>query len=395
MIQAVLSRRAFIATGSAMVLNACAAPNVEVNATGGARGFQLTPGRVLRGHKAGFFDASFAPDAGRLATSSGSAGRPIWNVYDNTARIWDVSSGDLLHVIEPPAKAHAVEYSPDGRLLLMRGAEGPGAAWLYSAEDFSLVHEIAARVRTLLFHPRSALLMCHQGSDLVFLDTGTFVERSRIASVDWLHAEPKFGPDGRHVLALSDGREQERLVVWDVDSGQRVLRVAQPDLIARASISYNGEQLCTMEHAEHEWRSVIIRVRRIQSGEVSCEIVQPSGSLQFVDWTPDGETIQATHFSNESGERVGWMEFWDAKTGLKVAEERDLGVGARYSTDGAFALTIRDGQGLIWDASTRERLVTFTAPGMVSAILAPDGSGFVTLNGRERSARLWRLRRRA
>jgi WD40 repeat protein len=60
----------------------------------------------LAGSKA-VFDVAFSPDGHWLATAS----------EDETARVWDVRSGQQQHALSHGARVNAVAFSPDGRWL--------------------------------------------------------------------------------------------------------------------------------------------------------------------------------------------------------------------------------------------------------------------------------------
>ena len=62
---------------------------------------------ALVGHESGVFSAAVSPDGGRLATAA----------EDRTARIWDLATGTVLHVLEHPGDPEAIDWSPDGSVV--------------------------------------------------------------------------------------------------------------------------------------------------------------------------------------------------------------------------------------------------------------------------------------
>jgi WD40 repeat protein len=88
---------------------------------------------TMIGHGDNLVDASFSPDAALLATTS----------FDNTARLWDTRSGELLRVIRGPS--NAARFSPDGREVLTTGLGDYAVVWDVTLDRRSPA-ELAARV---------------------------------------------------------------------------------------------------------------------------------------------------------------------------------------------------------------------------------------------------------
>jgi WD40 repeat protein len=81
----------------------------------------------LVGHKARITSVAFSDDGTRVVTASA----------DHDGRIWDVGSGELLHVLRGHfAIVSDARFSPDGRWVV---TAGPGTAGLWSAATGRLV----------------------------------------------------------------------------------------------------------------------------------------------------------------------------------------------------------------------------------------------------------------
>jgi WD40 repeat protein len=94
----------------------------------------------------------FSPDGSHLATAS----------YDETVKVWDVESGELLKTLE--GHNHWVEcvaYSADGKLLASGGRDVTVKIW--DAESGECLHTLKGHrdaARTLSFSP---MIMTFQG----------------------------------------------------------------------------------------------------------------------------------------------------------------------------------------------------------------------------------------
>jgi WD40 repeat protein len=94
------------------------------------------PVATLEGHTGLVFGVAFSPDGKRALTGS----------FDDTARLWDAATGAAVAKLEGHTDSvHEVAFSPDGKRVLTGSDDKTARLWsVYSAQD--LVDEVKASV---------------------------------------------------------------------------------------------------------------------------------------------------------------------------------------------------------------------------------------------------------
>ena len=143
-------------------------------------------------------EAAFSPGGERVVTASS----------DRTARVWDASTGSVLHVLS--GHDHQVwqaGFSPDGRVVLTFSTDLTARLW--SAEDGELLHNLLGQMGSS-FHES--------------------------------HAE--FSPDGQRVVTAFGGDDSVQL--WDAATGERLQEFwSGGGKTQHASFSPDGRLLAT------------------------------------------------------------------------------------------------------------------------------------------------------
>lgn len=90
---------------------------------------------TLHGHTNFVLGVAFSPDGKRLASVS----------WDQTAKVWDVSSGrELVTLRGHTGRLHGVTFSPDGKRLATAG--GDGIVQIYALDVQELLRLARSRV---------------------------------------------------------------------------------------------------------------------------------------------------------------------------------------------------------------------------------------------------------
>ncbi len=143
-----------LATGSAMGPDDIADISIKVWAV--ADGRELF---TLKGHSEDIHAVAFSPDGNFLASGS----------IDQTVKIWDVKSGQLIRTLHHGNGIMDVTFSPDGTLVASAGADGNVKLW--DATNGRLLKTLTHpdELKTVAFSPDGTLLASGGYDNLVYL----------------------------------------------------------------------------------------------------------------------------------------------------------------------------------------------------------------------------------
>ena len=88
--------------------------------------------RLILRHHARLVHAAFSPDDTQIVTAS----------EDNSARVWDASTGELKHELGHDGPVHHAAFSPDGTQVVTASGDGTGRVW--DAASGQQLHELGS-----------------------------------------------------------------------------------------------------------------------------------------------------------------------------------------------------------------------------------------------------------
>jgi WD40 repeat protein len=267
---------------------------------------------------------------------------------DDTIRLWDVASGNLLRTIqEHKSDVYCVEFSHDGRLMASGSMDNTIILW--DARTYT-------PIRTLTGHTAAV-------------------------------REVRFSPDDKTLASVA---EDSTFRLWDVQTGNpKVTRTEHTEKIKSIAYTPDGKMIVTGSHD--------LTVRLWDSnGEPKQVLKGHKGGLESVAVSPDGKQLL-------SGSNNGQIIFWELPSGrmlkdLPNAHGNELGTEIDvvcYAPDGSCAASgCVDRTVKFWDPHTFELRCTLGGhTGRIQSMtFSPDGRILATgYGGADDKIRLWDL----
>ncbi|MCD4656879.1 MAG: WD40 repeat domain-containing protein [Planctomycetes bacterium] len=318
--------------------------------------FLSLPIRTLEGHNGSVWSVSFSPDGKIIASGS----------YDDTIKLWDVSSGKCVSTLEGHSgDVFSVNFSADGKFIASASSESkkPGIINLWDVSDIAKVKKL----HTLEGHSHSV-------------------------------RDVRFSPDGK---ILASGARDNTIKLWDV-SGGKCFRTLEGHSSSVFSVSFspNGKILAS---ASFDKTIKLWDISDINNVKELRTLEGHSGGVFSVSFSPDGNTLASGSFDKT-------VKLWDAASGscIRTIKGHRLSVySVSFSSDGKilvsasdsdtgkkdnYGYSIWEGKIELWDVSNIHnvkelRTITLTEP-VYSVSFSHDRKIFVS-GSKGKSIKLW------
>ncbi len=346
------------------VVAAALSPDGRLLAVAANRGGTITT-RILdlgTGHvrtvlpERGIGSLGFSSDGHLLVTGSG----------DRTARLWDASTGRLLHVLVHRGHVLAERFSPDGRSLVTSSSDGAAATW---------------DVRT--------------GERVLLLTGATGIAEEAEFSPDGKEIAVAFGDRVARIYSNEDGRllaplagHGDAVTSIQYDPSGRLIATGSADGTARLWSADAGDQLIAIDHRPSAVDALFAGTHVLSVAGREVRVLSPAGKLISTLATPVPITAVAAHGDSIAAADSAGTLVRTERTGR--SQTSGLGVSAlAYTTAGKLVTGSRDGTIRIWPLSGAQPLHVVNAGEPTAAISAGDHS-FLT-RGADGSVRIYGL----
>lgn len=279
---------------------------------------------------------AFAPDGKVIAVNEEGKG----------ARLWDLAQGGETLMASPMAGASAPVFSADRRLMAVNLLDGQAEL----RDRTTGQNQLTARGTALAFAPdgRSLVVAGADGGTLATINVETGSERWRLRLAWGSRCDVAFSPDGK-TIAVAHGSV---LRFFDAATGRERLGVPEAHEGAVSIVRYlpGGQMLLSASD------DGTIRMWDLASGRQQ-RLIQEAGPIRSFAISPEGKTIATAVTAPAEG-----VSLWDLATGRRRHDWPEHGtiLGAEalsFSNDGTGLLVFDRDQVLrVFDVATgRER----------------------------------------
>lgn len=327
----------------------------------------------LTGHSNFVYSAAYSPDGDRIVTAS----------FDSLAKIWNANSGEWLFDL----KTHTdivwfAGFSKDGKKIITASNDNTSKVW--DAGNGKLLLDLKGHtggVQTVSFSPDGKKLVTASYDSTARIwdaETGDVLAILRGKGAFY---SAQFSRDGNYIVTASG---DSLAAVWNVSSGKKTVELrGHHHEVWMAEFNGDGKKIVTVS-----WDSTA-RIWDAQTGKMIFDLRGHDAPIWYVKFSPDYKKVITS-----SGDKTA--KIWDVATGLQLTNMVHMGQvwSALFSPDGKKIVTASlDKTAKIWETNTGKLLKNLKGytSGLWSVKLSPDPEKMLTVSS-DNIARIWNIK---
>jgi WD40 repeat protein len=345
-----------------------------------ARIYEVSSGKelqVLSGHTDYVYSAVFSPD-GKLALTAS---------LDNTARIYEVSSGKELQVLSGHTESlNSAVFSPDGKLALTASLNNTARIYeVNTGKELQVLRGHTDGVSSAVFSPDGKLALTASRDTTARIYEVSSGKELQVLSghTDGVYSAV-FSPDGK--LALTASLDDSTARIYEVSTGKELQVLSGHTSSVNSAVFSPDGKLALTASDDHT-----ARIYEVGTGKELQVLSGHTSSVYSAVFSPDGK-LALTASLDDSTARI-----YEVSTGKKLqvlSGHTDVVKSALFSADGKLALTASwDNTARIYEVASGKELQVLSGHtyGVTSAVFSADGKLALTASLDDSTARIYEV----
>ncbi len=334
---------------------------------------------ILRGHSSAIRSVSFSVDGQALASASS----------DETVRIWNISTGECLRILQHTDRVRTVVFSPNNKIIASGSFDHIVRIWdILTGECFKIFTGHNRPVTSLSFSPNGQIIA-----------SGSYDKNIILWNINTEKGSKIFEGQGKgiHSIAFSqDGRTlaadtyDNQVVILDTLHG-KCLQTLVGHSISVYTIAFSPDNK-TIATGSYDHT---IRLWNIKTGKCLSVLYGHSNWIESIAFSSNAKTLISGGSDNS-------VRFWDvctaigesntSKTCVKMVQGYNKALESiAFSPDGQTIISGGSGQILnLWNISTGKCIKIFYGHSnwITSVTFSPDGK-MVASGSADKTIKLW------
>jgi len=275
----------------------------------------------------------FSPDGKYIATASWDNTSRLWNAP--TGRVWNVSTGKEIFVLNHDSGVNNVVFSPDGKYIATASRDSTARLWNASTGEQIFVLNHNSSVNDVVFSPDGKYIATASSDKTARLwnaSTGKQIF-APFKHYGWV-TNVVFSPDGKYIATASRDKTAR---LWNVSTGEQITVLRHYDRVFKVVFSPDGKYVATAS-----WDNTA-SLWNVSTGE-KCFVLDHDGPVNKVVFSPDGKYVATASYDNTS-------RIWDTSKGKQITVLNHNGPvnDVVFSPDGKYMATASaDNKARLW-----------------------------------------------